>query len=190
MKRALCNVAQGLALGLTLLFASYQEAQAVPTPGAQIVMPYDGNVTLKFLGGSAGFSNDLYLDSPVGAYSGVIFNNHSTPIGTVVSLGHFTTGTELIFRLYVHDTGYSFYSGPASRNPDQEAHAAVEVLGHEMQVGFEDLYGGGDRDYNDLIFSISFQRTGQPVPDSALTALLLTMSCASLGLLRRSNRSH
>ena len=48
-----------------------------------------------------------------------------------------------------------FYSGDGSRNPDGIAHAVVDSRQNQAQVGFEDLFGGGDRDYNDLVFSFS-----------------------------------
>jgi hypothetical protein len=51
--------------------------------------------------------------------------------------------------------------GPASRNPDGIAHAEVTETGERtFLVGFEDVLGGGDRDYDDNIF----QFTGNLAP--------------------------
>jgi hypothetical protein len=65
----------------------------------------------------------------------------------------FKAGDELIFAIYVTNTGYWYYSGDADRNPDGVVHAAVTDLGDgDYHIGFEDLYGGGDEDYDDINF--------------------------------------
>ena len=52
--------------------------------------------------------------------------------------------------------------GPASRNPDGIAHADVTETGaRTFLVGFEDVFGGGDRDYDDNVF----QFTGNLAPN-------------------------
>jgi hypothetical protein len=44
---------------------------------------------------------------------------------------------------------------PGSVNPDGFVHANVNCLGNQQAfVGFEDLDGGGDRDYDDVAFLI------------------------------------
>lgn len=160
-------------------------AWAVPILGGSVVVAADGEVVASFIGHTAGYSNDLYLDSPSGAFSGIIFNNHSTPAGATVSLGTFAAGTELIFRIHVNNTGYDFYSGPGTRNPDGLAHAVVDdaVIPSATYVGFEDLLGGGDLDYDDLMFSFTNVRgTTEPpaVPDLGSTAALLGLGCVGL----------
>ena len=100
-------------------------------------------------------------------------------------------------------------AGAASRNPDGVAHAIVETIStspYVTKVGFEDLWGGGDRDFDDLVFSFSNLRTagGSPFPsndtggsdttgtavtsgavDEPQTLLLFGSGLAVLGLLRR-----
>lgn len=159
--------------------------QAAPILGASVIVAADGEVVAKFLGHTAGFSNDLYLDSPANAL-GIIFNNQSATIGDTVSLGNFTAGTELIFRIYVNDTGDSFYTGPASRNPDGIFHAVVDdaYSATESYVGFEDLYDGGDKDYDDLQFSFTNVKA-QPAPDAGASFGLLGLGLAGLFLNRK-----
>ena len=73
----------------------------------------------------------------------------------------------------MQDTGYSFYTGPASRNPDGFAHARVQaewVPGSTL-VSFEDLYNGSF-DYNDLSFSFT-HTVSTPVPEPAPWGLML-----------------
>lgn len=160
-------------------------ANAVPILGANVIVASDGEVVAKFLGHTAGYTNELYLDLPLNGI-GVIFNNHVTPVGTTLSLGTFTAGTELVFRIHVLNTGESFYTGDASRNPDGLFHAVVDdaYSPTETYVGFEDLFGGGDLDYDDLNFSFTNVRA-DPVPDSGTTALALAGALAGLAALRR-----
>ncbi len=150
----------GFLMGVFLWVAP---VQAVPILGASVFVATTGDVIATKLPASAGFSSNLFLDTP-GNTLGIIFNNHTTPDGTTMNLGSFTAGTELVFRIFVINTGRSFFTGPASRNPDNVFHAVVDTAfaPGETLVGFEDLFGGGDQDYDDNRFS--FTNVGTVVP--------------------------
>ena len=140
--------------------------------GDPIFVAEDGNVTVQFLGYEAAYTNTLWLHSPV--LSGPIFVNKTTPVGTVFDLGLFPAGTPLVFDIFVHDTGHTYYTGAASGNPDDVVHALVDFLcNYIANVGFEDLWNGGDLDYNDLRFSVSNVSATQ-VPEPPVYALLLS----------------
>jgi hypothetical protein len=141
---------------------------AAGTEGLRVIVTNGNPVVTTYQGNSAYYSDDLYLMLDASGQPGddgnlandlFIFNNHGSAVGSQVTLGSFTPGTELRFRLYVQNTGYQFYTGPAERNPDGHTHARVQ--GHWQQnetlVSFEDLYSG-PFDYNDL--SYSFSNTG------------------------------
>jgi hypothetical protein len=97
-----------------------------------------------------GYTHNLYLDNTN------TFICDSGDIGTQVNLGTFPAGTELVFRLDVLNTGYSYYTGAAERNPDSEIHVRIDSTeSGAHRFGFEDLYGGGDRDYDDCVFEVS-----------------------------------
>jgi hypothetical protein len=153
------------------------ESLAVPQLGASLFVESDGPVAAKFLGSAALFSSDLYLDSPANGL-GIIFNNQTTPVNTMVGLGNFTAGTELIFRIHVNNTGYDYFTGPASRNPDGVFHAIVDdqFAPNTSYVGFEDLFGGGDLDYNDLNFSFTNTTTVPEPATDLLVGLGLTLA--------------
>lgn len=125
-------------------------ATAVPVLGQTIMVSTTGDVTATFVGSAATFNSQLFL---VGG-GGTIFDNFSTPPGTTVSLGSYAAGTVLTFGLAVLTTGETFYTGPGALNPDGVPHAIVDDMyaANTMYVGFEDLFGGGDQDYNDLEF--------------------------------------
>lgn len=190
------NLIQSLRRGIALavLGLVLPAAHAAPILGGSVVVQTDGDVIAKFLGHTAGYSNDLYLSSPSNSI-GLIFNNQTAVWGSTVNLGSFAAGTELIFQIYVQNTGYNFFSGPAWRNPDNLVHAVVddEYSATETFVGFEDLYGGGDLDYDDLMFSFTnVKGTNQPptpsVPDSGATAMLCAGALLGLVAVRRASQ--
>ena len=175
-----------IAIVIGLSFATFgtTQTQATPIIGGQIFVHHTGDVVVTFTGSDAEFDNLLLLASPPNSL-GTIFEGHVTPAGTMVDLGVFSAGTELIFELN-NQTGGVFFSGPASRNPDDVAHAVVDdqfAPGLTL-VGFEDMVGGGDFDYNDLEFTVS-NVGGSSVPDGGPTAMLLGSAILLFGFLRR-----
>lgn len=160
------------------------------TEGLSVVVSSTSDVIATYEGNSAAYSNDLYLEN--GGF-GFVFNNHLSAVGSTVNLGSFPIGTELIFRLHVNNTGYDYYSGPSSRNPDGHEHARVEAdwAPNTTLVSFEDLYNG-PFDYNDLSFSFTSTKSGpaggttNTVPEIMSTSLWLgIMAFGSMVAARR-----
>jgi hypothetical protein len=99
------------------------------------------------------FTSEIYFLSPGG---GRQFLGTNRDVGQVAQLGTFLAGTELIFEIFVLNTGDTFRIGPALRNPDGIAHAIIEcVEAGKAIVSFEDLFNGGDLTYNDVRFQIT-----------------------------------
>jgi hypothetical protein len=128
-------------------------SQATPIYGTMIAT--GGNVVVTFDSNDAAYMSELFLDGAYGDELGVLFNNKTTAVGTSMNLGSFAAGTELVFKLIVHETGDVFYTGADSRNPDSVAHAMVYGGEEQVLIGFEDVFGGGDFDYNDLMFAFT-----------------------------------
>lgn len=148
-------------------------AQPIAAPGTEglLVIAGPGDVIATYQGTSAAYSNDLYLVN-TGQF---LFNNHSSPVGSTVNLGSFTPGTELLFRLHVNNTGYDFFTGPGSRNPDGTAHARVQSnwAPDTSLVSFEDLFNGPFH-YNDLSFSFTNTFSAPAgVPEPSTWAMML-----------------
>lgn len=134
-----------------------------------------GNVLITFEGTDAGY------DSFVSVNGGVeFFPNHATTVGSIVDLGYFAAGTVLDVQLRVVNTGFVWHTGSGANNVDGLAHANVTynygAPGRTL-VGFEDLYGGGDLDFNDHKFSFTISTA--PIPEPETYALML----AGLGVL-------
>ncbi|MDQ3003750.1 MAG: PEP-CTERM sorting domain-containing protein [Fibrobacterota bacterium] len=144
-------------VGFGLVLALVAQSQAAVIYGGYITVQNNGEVIATYRGHSAGYTNELYLSLPTNSM-GVIFNNHTTPVGTSANLGTHAAGTELKFSILVLNTGETFFSGPAARNPDGLVHVKTNdatAFAPDLWVGFEDLLGGGDLDYDDVQFSFS-----------------------------------
>lgn len=187
------------ALGLLSIAAHAQPIALAGTEGLKVLVA-GSPIIATYQGNSAAYSNDLYLmldNSGQSADDGnlnndlFIFNNHATPVGTTVNLGSFALGSELMFRLFVNDTGHNFYTGAASRNPDRAAHARVQQAWQptETLVSFEDLYNGAFS-YNDLSFSftntVSSSVSAVPEPGSLA---LFGLGIVGVGLMGRRKKS-
>lgn len=147
-----------IAMGLFILPSL---AQATGIVGGNLIVQNQGDVYVTFKGSDAGYTSTLSFEGRD------LFSNRDTA-GMTVNLGNFAAGTALNFQLLVHDTGNTFSTGMGALNPDGIAHTLVTDLGNgTTQVGWEDLLGGGDRDYNDLVFDFSNTTTeGDEIPGS------------------------
>ena len=170
--------------------ASATPLPSYPTPGT--VNPADytftalatGPVVAYFGGHSASFTNVLGLIVN-GVDLGVTgLNNQTTPIGTSFDFGGVTVnaGDSLIFYIDVLTTQNRFFSSQAL-NADGITHIysapyAGGLVGPGgtipagVYVGFEDILGGGDRDYDDLKF-VFVNVGGGVVPEPATWAMLI-----------------
>lgn len=176
-----------LCMGLCTVFAP---AKAQTVVGGSLFITASGDVTATYLGNSASYDDRLYLASPFNSL-GQIFFNHGDPVGTVKDLGFFTAGTKLTFRLHVDNTNNDFFSGNASLNPDNHAHAQVtyNYTPTSTLVEFEDLFGG-PYVYNDLRFTFSNVQQAPPaVPEPGNVALLLSISVVCTGILVRRHKA-
>ena len=165
-------------------------AHAVPVMGGQIFST-GGEIEIEILNSSAGYTSTLNRYEPTLTEIGT-----NREAGKVVDLGNFASGVELIFGIYVINTDYTFYMGSGDLNLDNMIYATVDFIEPGVAtVAFEDLFGGGDRDYNDNRFQIrgaigpeqvieSFDPEPNPNPEPA-TLLFYGSGIATLGVLRR-----
>jgi hypothetical protein len=146
------------------VLAAPAEAQVVI--GGQLFAT-GGTVEIVVQPGTAGYTSQLFLLHPDGSRSNVALN---TEVGRQVTVGPFAAGQELVFGITPLGGEQSFLMGPGTRNPDGIAHAQLTETGERtFLVGFEDLFGGGDRDYDDTVFQFTGNLapgTGDAAPNS------------------------
>lgn len=134
---------------LALSAAAGPRAQAAPAGLGGQLYATGGPITITVLPHSAQATSELWLFGASATNLGA--TNRDT--GRVVTLPPLPAGTELVFGIVVRDGGGAFKLGPNDRNPDGVVHATTApAAGGGVVVGFEDLRGGGDQDYNDLVF--------------------------------------
>jgi hypothetical protein len=172
-----------LLFGATQSNASYVLDE--PIVGGHMLVAEDGYVTAQFLGSDAGYFNSLYLESPTDG-SIFLFDKSSQHYGAPLVLGWFEANTELTFRLAVRNTGYDFYTGSGEQNVDGLAHAMAitQLVGgsYLTTIGFEDLYGGGDQDYNDFMFRLTNVVDPPALPAAAAVPVPSALALMGLGL--------
>ena len=126
-------------------------------------------------------------------------------VGDWANIGSMKAGTNLDFLLRANDINGGIYapdknSGPKgvwslnqALNPDGLQHAIAYYYKDYLVLGFEDLWGGGDKDYNDTVFAIDIGKENAryvagvtPVPEPSATMALLGI--AGLGLFKTRRR--
>jgi hypothetical protein len=210
ISKQMCFVMMLLAGGAAQLIA----ADAIPYPNSGILNPVtytftaasDGNITAYFAGSTASYDNELGL-LVNGVSTGVVgLDNHSTPLGTSLTLGGVHAGDNLTFVLVNNTLGMNAFSDPSMNvGYDQPSYTGshnhvystpytatgpiIDSIPSGTFVSFEDLrFPNSDFNYNDEDFVFTNVRLTTPgggVPDSASTASLLAIGLAGICLLRR-----
>ena len=183
---------------------------AVSLDPSSLTLSYDAKIRVYFLGEGAGYKNTLGYSTtgggPLSADARLIFPDASSsngyggsgnqirtsdePLaaGDFVDLGTFTAGTPLDFFLIANGVygGTEYFSTQLSLNSDGVVHAVSLAPDGSayLIIGFEDLNGGGDRDYNDLVFAVEIGKanvaklSGLGAPEPSLAAgALLSLGC-------------
>lgn len=196
MKNSLQLIAFSIYFCLSLLSQSNARADTIPYSVSgtgnhnlySFTATSSGTIGAYFHGSSAAYTDTLSL-----LVNGIItpesssglLNNHTSSIGDFVILGSVNAGDILTFQLNVLSTGDSWYSDKML-NSDGIQHTYSTSFSGDIAngipsgtyVGFEDLYGGGDFDYDDEAFVFTNINIS-PVPEPQSYTMLIV----GLGLL-------
>ncbi len=108
-------------------------------------------VEVEFVSQGGTFNSLAGISNPVVAD---LFACHDVAPGFSVDLGIFASG-ELQLTLATPE-GFTYSTGPGSRNPDGLVHASLQSQSpSSVRVSWEDLFGGGDMDFNDCVVQVN-----------------------------------
>lgn len=199
---------------------SLKNLSAVSLDPSKLVLSTDSTARVYFLGEGAGYRNSLGISTtgngPLGEDAQLIFPDASSPdgyggtgslvrnskepllAGDFVDLGKFKAGTVLDFFLIANGAtgGKDFHSTDESENRDGIIHAVSLATNGSayLIIGFEDMKGGGDADYNDLLFAVEIgkdnvenltETAGLAAPEPSLPAGMLLTASLVFGFTRR-----
>jgi hypothetical protein len=191
----------GMTLALALM-AAPAVAGSIPygSPGTinseiyPFIAAFNGDVTVYFYGSSADYSSEITLllnSQVIDASTAFFLPNHSSAYGAAATFNNVKAGDILVFVLKITTgtPGLLFYSDPA-RNSDSLQHVySADFAGDAFipagkYVAFEDIVGGGDKDYNDhqFVFTNVSIGGGEPVPEPGSTLLLLGIGFVPIAL--------
>ena len=153
----------------------YTQAKPAPAAAAAAAKPEkldvdekgivagNGNVVVDIEASDSGYANKIFFSTDNFKTKQYIGTDNQT--GSV-DLGSFKAGTKIQFGID-NGQGDFFRTGGASANSDKVDHTQVSKLADgAVRVGFEDLRGGGDRDFNDAIIKVRSVVTAPPVQAS------------------------
>ena len=135
----------------------------------------DGPVMAYFVGASAAYENRMTANFD-GPTADAPFISNRSSFGDSFSYGSHAAGEQVIFVNNVLDTGNWFYS-LNEFNDDGFNHIFASQFSlpdgtPAVFIGFEDIYGLGDRDFNDNM-AIFTNVTMVPIPEPSTYAMLL-----------------
>ena len=132
-------------------------------------------------------SNGKIFDDISSPYSKLREKNGPLVLGQGVSLGGFVGATQLDFMIKSNgkNGGTTMLGTNAATNPNGLQHVVAFQHNDWTILGFEDIVGGGDLDYNDVIFAVRGIQAGAspaedvPEPSALLGIAILGMAGAT-----------
>ena len=172
-------------LAVFSLFGLLQGKPAHAYPVGEIYY-HGGALQLEILTSDSAYTSRIYLHTATER----IFLGANSDAGVVLNLADpsvvgLNPGDEFVLGIYVKDTGKYFVLGGGYENSDGVIHASVTYLPDDVAIiGFEDLFGGGDLDYNDARVRITGNIGLEIIPEPS-SLLLIASGVAGLRLFRR-----
>jgi len=153
--------------------SALKPASVDPQSDGHLYATGDGPITVDIMNSDSGYENQIYWSSDNWATRHLVGTDNQ--VGSV-TLGTFAKGTQIDFGI-VNGVGQFMSAGGAAANFDNVDHVRSQSVGDGVQLGFEDLAGGGDLDFNDAIIHVH-GATVQP-PASNVTPDAVTPPAAT-----------
>jgi len=144
---------------ILVIFIALALVGTASASGPTIMFPYDGKLVVTYVESDAGYNNEFGVFTPGPLFLGNIHD--VTPPQVYTDVGRCENGKAVVLYIKAPD-GFTYTSN--ANGPDGVDHAIVNAESDSFLVGFEDLYGGGDRDYNDVIMSVACTKDTTPPP--------------------------
>ncbi len=120
------------------------------TSDDDVVMPLEGRVFARFKEKNTAFDDEVWLYYP---QKKLIFNAANANLGRLFEVGAFRSGTRLVLALKTPEDN-TFYTDQ-SMNDDACDHVKKVPNGiYKWEMRWEDLWGLGEQDYNDVVMDI------------------------------------
>jgi hypothetical protein len=133
---------------------------------SELAMPRAGKVTVRFRSLGTAFDDELWLAYPE---ERLIFKASKNNLGQTYDMGTFEAGTRLVFALKTPDG--QAYCTDSSLNRDGCDHFRKLQLGIDRwELRWEDTYGLGERDFNDVVLDISVADATESISSAAVCA--------------------
>ena len=164
----------GIILAVLIAFAL---VGTVSASGPTITFPYNGKLVITYVESDAGYNNEFGVFTPGPLFLGKI--HEVTPPQVYPDVGRCENGKEVV--LYIKaDDGFTYTSNANGDDGVDHAKVTAEV-DNSFTVGFEDLNGGGDLDYNDVFLNVACTQDSIPTPEFPTMALPAALIVGMLG---------
>ena len=156
---------------------------------ARFEVAKDGEVGAYFVGATAAYENQLSITFDSNPLEITPFiNNHTASFAEYTSYGSRLAGDGVHFHDFVTDT-FDLWSNDIAKNYDGFDHMFYSAFMlpsgiPALFVGFEDLTGGGGRDYDDIM-AIFVNISPVPEPETYLMFMLGLAALAIRGCIAR-----
>jgi len=123
------------------------------TADDDLIMPMRGRVVARFKEMNTALKDEIWLSYPERR---IIFAAKESELGKSFEVGTFSSGTRLTLALVASDgyTVHTYYTDQ-SQNDDACDHVKkVQTGTYKWELRWEDLYGLGEQDYNDVVMEL------------------------------------
>jgi len=166
---------------MSIVFAILVTFLLVSTVSAygDITFPYSGNLVVKYVSQSADYDSIFGISSPVNQQLGT---RTSIPVGTVFTdVGRCSPDTNVVLYMTTPQQ-HTYYSNVPGGDGLDHARITYDSVSGIYTVGFENVYGiDMDRDYNDIVLSVSCTADPTPVPEFPTLALPVALIIGMIG---------